>query len=1177
MITSWRLTLASLKHHWRIHTAVVLGVAAATAVLTGALLVGDSVRGSLRALTLDRLGRIDALLVTDRFFRRELATELSRADRFAPRYTAAIPAMLFPHGTLEHRQGERVGRASRILVVGCDADFWELDGRGVRPAVLPGPDEVVLNQPLADELQAGVGDEVTLRLPAAENAIPAESPLGDKEDRVRGIPALKVVAIVPGEGLGRFGLTPSQHLPRVAFLSPSTLERPLKLTDHANAILVAGASTEPPPNARECQELSRLLHPALADHGLVIRRVRLAFQPEERADSAQVVFDYFSLTSDRMVLDDASASVASEAFFPRAQPVFTYLANAIARADDPQHGIPYSTVCAVDSVAGFGPLVDEQGSAIGPLTTDEIVLNSWSASALGVQPGDKIRLFYFEPETTHGQAVEVQRDFTLKAIVPLTEPENKWRGETPPRFTTPPTLANDHGLTPEVQGITDQDSIDSWDTPFALTRKVEDRDEDYYDRHRLTPKAFVSLAAGQQLWGSRFGRVTSFRIPAPGGLAPDQTEPFRTGLEAEFNRQLAASGTTLGFTFQPIKSQGLEAASGTTPFDVLFLALSFFIIAAALMLVSLLFRLGVDQRATELGLLQAVGWRSRATSRLLIVEGGLLAGLGAALGAAVSVGYAWLMLWALRTVWQGAIGTPFLTFYGSWLSLGLGYVLGVAVSVLTILLSVWRLRRVSVSQLLGGRTTEPAELTARSSRGATVVAIGLLAMAVGLAVLATQLGGEAQAGSFVGAGVAVLAALLMLIAGYLRGAGVTESAGKLSLNRLALDNARRNPGRSTLTIGLIATASFLIVALSSFRLDPSREGAGGFDLVAHSSQPLFADLNQDETRRELLAGRAGELAGTSVISLRVQPGDDASCTNLFRASAPQVLGVTADMIRHFDNTESGSFAWSKTAAETPEEQANPWQLLEKPVQGNVVPVVIDKNTAMFSLGMYRGIGEEKSFDYQGVTITFRVVGLLSNSILQGNLLIGESHFRRVFSNVSGYQFLLVRTPAGRTERVAEVLEAAFGDEGLDVRPTREVLQDLLAVQNTYLSTFQSLGALGLLLGTFGLATVTLRSVFERRAELALLRAAGFRQSRLGRLVLLESLLLLAIGLAVGVGAACLAVVPHILLGEAAIVPSELARDVGWMLAAVVVVGLLVGRLAVRATLRAPLISALRGD
>ena len=48
--------LRALIHHWRIHVAVIAGAAVASAVLTGALLVGDSVRGSLREMTLQRLG-----------------------------------------------------------------------------------------------------------------------------------------------------------------------------------------------------------------------------------------------------------------------------------------------------------------------------------------------------------------------------------------------------------------------------------------------------------------------------------------------------------------------------------------------------------------------------------------------------------------------------------------------------------------------------------------------------------------------------------------------------------------------------------------------------------------------------------------------------------------------------------------------------------------------------------------------------------------------------------------------------------------------------------------------------------------------------------------------------------------------------------------------------------------
>ena len=55
--------------------------------------------------------------------------------------------------------------------------------------------------------------------------------------------------------------------------------------------------------------------------------------------------------------------------------------------------------------------------------------------------------------------------------------------------------------------------------------------------------------------------------------------------------------------------------------------------------------------------------------------------------------------------------------------------------------------------------------------------------------------------------------------------------------------------------------------------------------------------------------------------------------------------------------------------------------------------------------------------------------------------------------------------------ITTLLESTLSDYGLDVVDTQQRLAGFLAIQNTYLSTFQMLGALGLLLGTAGLAVV----------------------------------------------------------------------------------------------------------
>ena len=154
-----------------------------------------------------------------------------------------------------------------------------------------------------------------------------------------------------------------------------------------------------------------------------------------------------------------------------------------------------------------------------------------------------------------------------------------------------------------------------------------------------------------------------------------------------------------------------------------------------------------------------------------------------------------------------------------------------------------------------------------------------------------------------------------------------------------------------------------------------------------------------------------------------------------------------------------------------------------------------------------------------------------------------------------------------------LLNTALADRGFEAVPTAERLQSYLAVENTYLSTFQALGGLGLILGSLGLAVVLLRSVWERRGELALLRALGFRRSTLAWLVLAENGFLLLLGLAAGTVSALAAAAPH-LARQAAGTPW---LGLAGVLAATAAVGLTVGAVAAFAALRAPLVAALRHE
>ena len=136
----------------------------------------------MRHLIIDRLGQIDEVLVTPRFFREQLADEIAAAPRLSRElFASALPAILL-QGSLESATGEPQHRASNVSVLGVRAKFWQLGHGG--PAKPPSGDEIVLNQPLAEQLHVKAGDEVLLRLPQA-NLVPADSPMGRKTETSR--------------------------------------------------------------------------------------------------------------------------------------------------------------------------------------------------------------------------------------------------------------------------------------------------------------------------------------------------------------------------------------------------------------------------------------------------------------------------------------------------------------------------------------------------------------------------------------------------------------------------------------------------------------------------------------------------------------------------------------------------------------------------------------------------------------------------------------------------------------------------------------------------------------------------------------------------------------------------------------------------------------------------------
>lgn len=1176
------LVFRTLLHFRGLLVPVAMGVAVATAVIVGALVVGDSMRGSLRFIAMDRIGSIESVLVAPRWFDEGLVRNLPHGDS----QIGSIQSLVLIQQAIAEKESHR---ASEMALLGVDPDFWTLGT--IKPKRSPEDEEVVLNQSLAEKLHAQVGDMIKLRV-ESQALVPGDSPLGKREQDSKDLPRWKVIEILPDRSLSRFSLRSDQRPIMNAFASKRWLQKALEIDGKVNAIFIARSNEDVRNNTSTGKgTLLEKLSPTLSDLGLRWQHVERSFpdaalgESSSQVDGNQMeakVLDYHQLITDQMLMIDGLSDGILERTVPHhPASVLTYLANGIQHKRDGQligRNVPYSTIAAVDWPV-LTSMLGPKGLLDAP-ERDWVVVTSWLAQELSIKLGDVIQIDYFLPETVDGLEVEKSFDAIVIAIAPLTQPKRGFQRNRAAAFSIAPTPFNDPAWTPVVPGITDQESIDDWDTPFPLTRKREPQDDKYFYDHRLTPKLYISKELGRRHFGSRFGKVSSIRFD---NLKPDEA----IAIEKQISEVATTKLTNLGWREIPLSQQQRIASSGTTPFDALFLSLSFFVIVAALLLVALLFRLAIEQRADHWGLLLASGWTRSAVRRLLLLEGSVVCTMGATLGIFLGLGYAYAMITGLHTWWVGAITVSFLEYHVRPLSFMFGWSLSWLAALGTILISTRQLKSIPIAKLLK-RQMETNLGVPKSASRRPYLTIGSVILAIAILGVGQFLQGQAQAGAFVGAGMFFLVGGLSWTLSRLKSVSTNrslsayESASILTLSSLASSNAKRAPMRSILAIGLVAIASFLILSMSLFQASPNEAGTGRFTYIGKSSQAIHYDLANRDRQREILGAKASILSEFEFVPLRVRSGDDASCNNLYQASEPQILGISTRM-ESIDQKPDGrsAFAWFATQNS---KGSTPWRRLDRTADGTAdspIPVVVDQNTALWALHLGGYVGETFSYTFDDHKIHFRTIGVLQNTILQGSLIIGESNFKVLFPSITGYRMFLVKSIEGQAslqkleivEQVRTVLEDGWSDSGLSLASSDSVLRQLLAVQNTYLGAFQVLGALGLLLGTIGLGVSQLRSAMERRKELAAMRAIGFTQSRLVWLLTLENGWQLMRGIGIGVGSAALATLPSLVGGQ----PFSGLAWPSLMMAVVILSGFFCSTLAAWGAMQWPLLKSLRSD
>ena len=1076
----WKIIFRNLLFFRRQNIGIIFAAALCGVVLTGALTVGDSVRSTLRGMAEKRIGKGDvAMLSPDGFFEEDLA---DRIRKKLSGNTVVSPIVLY-RGTLTTPDGSV--RVANVQVIGVDERFWKLApdfahtplGTWSVKKEFPewSSNSFFVNQRLGKRLNLEKGERVILRM-EEPSMFSKDAPMSGERDNKFVTMNNPFGGILQAEGFGSFGLQGNQREPLTLFVPLGSLQKKLfrsldevsSNTQFANFLLMG----EPENGSVELEIIQNAMEQSwtLEDAGIEIKELRES--------------DQWSVRTRQVFLSDGLARQSGQ-IKKDSVGVLTYLVNAIEKKSDQNRTslIPYSMMSAVPP-----PKVDF-------LTEDwgdgDIALNRWAANDLNATLGDPISVSYYTVGERR-KLIESSREFTLRKILPMPKPvQEDYESDWTPRFP----------------GLSDAESCGEWDTGIPIVHKVRDRDEDYWDKYRGSPKGFISLNAGQEMWGNRWGSLTGVRINRENISKETVRERLRKNLKAE----------DAGLILRSLRSDVQKSVESPIDFGQLFMGFSVFVIVAVLAITGMMFGFSLEQRSQQIGLLRAVGWKTFNIRLVYWGEGLLSAGIGSAFGVMLASIYGKTILDLLSGEWSGAVSGTRFQYDATLFSMMIGGISSACICLMAMVWSTKKLLKREPKELLVSGTTGTIGETDIVMKRSWHLWVGLLCLVLSLSLIFSFGLTNSQASmAFFSAGGLLLVSGLFLFRATLG----RMAKKKIRFSQLAQLNRRnlgRRAGRSLVTVGSMAAGTFLVVSTGAFRKaadTPSEEwqsGTGGFSYWGESASPIYDDLNEEEAMN-LFDLNESLLSNAEVVPLRLREGDDASCLNLNKALRPKIYGIKpSDFDGRFEFTEGN------------------WSSLYISSQVDVVPALVDQNTLTWALK--RSIGERLQFmDGEGRAFEIEIVGAFKGTMLQGALFIKEEDFLQKFRQQGGYRSFMISGKKKEAGKLALHLEDRLFQYGMEFRDSQAKLAELQKVENTYLSIFQGLGGLGMLIGTCGLGLVVARNLVERSHEFALFEALGYELKVLQKNVFFEHAQLATWGIILGSLSAILGIAPSLFGG-----------------------------------------------
>lgn len=1058
-----------------------------TAVITGSLMTGKSVRNSLKETALEKLGNTGILISSGiRYF------DPSLVNRIYEKTGALSTGILEIDGYCQHFNTGQT--APKVKINAIDESFFSFHGN---PDIRVGNGEVAINERLADYLQVKQGDELIIRFNNISD-IPSDAPFSPGKDET-GSMVLKTTRILKSDESGNFSLGISQITPMNLFINRSDINDSEEKQPKINRLLIEKRQNISIQGATDA--LKEILKPE--DTGMSVR-----FIPRTGG---------YELISDRIFIDELQVAEIKNLSL-KTYPSITYLANGITKGN---RSTPYSFISALDRSL-YSEIPEGNG----------IVINKWMADDLDAKVGDTLIVAWYSPDPMN-RLMEEKAGFIVRQVA---EMQGIW---------------SDSLLMPEFPGIAGSESCTDWDAGVSInTDLIRNKDEEYWNKFRGTPKAFINYEKGRELWGNNFGPATSIRF---------ENDMSENEIRNKLDGSLDPSKS--GFFISDLPRESMEAADNSVDFSTLFLSLGFFIILSALILLVLVISTYYESKKQQVTTLFSIGFSNRGIEKLLMLETGITALTGAFAGVFAGGLFNSLIINSLNSVWQGAVQTN---------TLQSGYDPGsMIIGFITAILIIFVILKVKSSGFLKflnrpetGRTRKP------SGRKNLLFSILFVACSVILFLLSVLLTDHSTMLSF-SAGVMVFVSLILIVRHYYI---VSHKKGIYSFktkNQISSAYFSFNNSRAIAPVIFLAAGLFAVIITSVNRMNISGDmlkptgGTGGYLLWGESSVPVKGNLNSLSGRKTYGLDEP-EFAGLSLIQAKQTSGNDASCLNLNHIASPPLLGIDPS-----EFIQKGSFSFAVTMKNL--RKSNPWSSLLIPSGNNTIYGIADQTVMQYGLKIKAG-DTLKIRSENGQVLNVIIAAGLKSSVFQGYVLIGHENFNRYFPSISGSQVFLVDGDPGSIELYKDILMERLSEFGIHFESAGEKLSSFFVVTNTYLSVFTVLGGIGMILGVVGLGFMLLSNFNRRKRDFGLMMAAGFSVKSIRKILFTEQAFMLLAGTFTGFVSALVATRPSLVQNS----------DVPWktiliMVLLIIITGLTALAVAVRSIRRDSLIAQIRKE